>query len=1030
MFRIIHISDLHFTEDLHQSTVISALCRDIRSVCELNKPAAVVFSGDIAAKGQTNNVNIEKILSHFVSEIRNTVGSDLPFLICPGNHDVDLGRRAKFLSPIFEKIKTPDEASELVRQALDPASVPLWEHLAGFRKLAVVIDEDAFSRHPIFYTKVISNGASKIGFACLNSAWMTQGGGRNDYGSLYVGEYALDLARKELADPGIDMRIAIFHHPLEWLAPEERSNIQRYLTLNFDGFLCGHKHDNNANSLHSNIGNLFTSNTGCVYQTREYFNGYSIIDIDREGLRWLINAREYYLERNEFDDANRFAPMGKWETPFTTHQQGTKVVIHREVIKAVHERANSMLLSYNSSELAPKSMGAIFVEPPLSVFSEKELVAKMKGAEPPPGSYTGLAALAAMQRTILLVGKREAGKSLLLHQIAVNYYQEFHPIARIGLVLDVNALKKMTSAGLLEQAVEFCGSEIARRDLVKLLDAGETLVCIDNVRPHDAKVVDVVRGLMMQYPKARYILAASEEILESVTGNASSHLDSIAQKVYVHTFRRKHTKELVKRWFGSGDAALEQRVDVINKLLSRLRVPTTPFLVSVLSWVLEQRPNANVINQASAIEVLIEGLLEKFNESKARKEFDSTIQQHFLAEFATLLDSQDADWVPVVDFDSFIAEYFKKRGLSVSTDGFSAELIRKGLIYSFDHRVGFKFDCFRAFFLARKFAETPSMWRDALTAKNVHRYVTELDLFTGLHRDRADVLRKSGELCSQMAEEIDVDFPLDEIDRLDAAIDQDVLEVIQKKILSNDSKHYKKELENERPNELSADHEHTRKRKHLPDIDQVSRYMESLRAFSVILRNSELVDDVELKRSSFDLALEMWANASIAVILSLPDQAKEVIEGIAGKGEERNFGKSASSLVRAIIPQVMVAIIAEVLATPKLQLFIRERAADPRTLVRVLSVFLALDSDDLDAMKMIEDLLRDFKKNSFVVEMVFFKLLTIHMTGGSMANHRNFRELMGNSFVLLRGAQGQEANLLKGRFLNQLDKKLGVSENF
>lgn len=256
------------------------------------------------------------------------------------------------------------------------------------------------------------------------------------------------------------------------------------------------------------------------------------------------------------------------------------------------------------------------------------------------------------------------------------------------------------------------------------------------------------------------------------------------------------------------------------------------------------------------------------------------------------------------------------------------------------------------------------------------------------------------------------------------------MEVIQNKILSNDSRHYKKELENERPNELSADHEHTRKRKHLPDIDQVSRYMESLRAFSVILRNSELVDDVALKRSSFDLALEMWANASIAVIVSLPEQTREIIEGIAGGVEEKKLGKSAGSLVRAIIPQVMVAIIAEVLATPKLQLFIRERAADSRTLVRVLSVFLALDSDDLEAMRMIEDLLRDFRKNSFVVEMVFFKLLTIHMTGGSMANHGSFRELMGNSFVLLRGAQGQEANLLKGRFLNQLDKKLGVSEDF
>jgi len=1032
MFRIVHISDLHFSDDLHQPKIIAQLCQDIARTSAVTVPAVIVFSGDIAAKGQTDKQSIEKILSNFVSEVRNSIGSSIPFLICPGNHDVDLKQRAKFLAPVFDAVKSPDEASELAKQALEPESSSLWTHLAGFRRLSKAIDPDAFSQNPLFYTKIIEENGVKIGFACLNSAWMTKGGGQNDYANLYVGEYSLDMARKELSDSSIHMRIAIFHHPLEWLAPEERSVIQRYLILNFDGFLCGHKHDNNANSLHSNIGSLFTSNTGCVYQSREYFNGYSLIDIDTEESLWRINAREYYKERNIFDNANRFASEGRWQTPFATLQQGTKVAIHSEVVRAVNDRANSLLLSYSASELAPKSMGALFVEPPLSIYSEKELVAKMKGAEAPPGAYTNIAALAVMNKTLLLVGKREAGKSLLLHQIAVNFHQEFHPPARLGLVLDLSAQRKITEAGLLELAVEFCGSEIARRDLTQLLEAGEVLVCIDNVRPHDAKSVDMVLAFMKRYSKARYVLAASEEVLESVTGNASSHLDAVAEKIYVHTFRRKHTKELIKKWFGSGDAILEQRVETINRLVLRLRVPTTPFLVSVLSWVLEQRPNANVINQASAIEVLIEGLLEKFNESKARKEFDSTIQQHFLSEFSTLLDKQDADWISAVEFDSFVAEYFKNRGLTVSTDGFAAELIRKGLIYSFADRVGFKFDCFRAFFLARKFSEVPSMWRNALTEDNVRRYVTEFDLFTGLHRDRSDVLSEAGALCRKIAGKIDVEFPLDAVDRLDATVNKNVLKVIEAKILA-DSDEASEDAANddpeeyEKPDELSADHEHTRKRRHFPDVGEVSRYMESLRAFSVILRNSELVADVNLKRQSFELALEMWANASIAVIVSLSMEA-EMAASNSEYEEVRNFKKEAGSLARALMPQMVLSVISEVLATPKLQLFIREKTSDPRTLVRALAVFLSLDSDDAEAMKMVGQLLHDYKKNSFIVEMIFFKLLGVKIYGKSSSKHRLFRDLMGDSFVILQGAQGNVAAMMKSSFLSNLDKKLNIGE--
>lgn len=286
---------------------------------------------------------------------------------------------------------------------------------------------------------------------------MTRGGGNADYGQLYLGEYVLDLAMKELE--GADIRIAVMHHPLDWFAPEEKALIQRFLTLNFQGYLCGHKHDNNADTLNSNIGNLFTSNTGCVYHSNEYFNGYSLVDIDISNKKWILSAREYYFQREVFDVATRFSANGKWETPFGVAWNGIQIAIPREVTRAVNERANSLLLSYSTSDVAPKSIGALFVEPPLSGMTEKELIAKTQGESVPKGAYESLSALGQKVEAIFFIGKREAGKSLLLHHIAVNCFQSFRGNARLGVVIDINAVKRLTEAALLEQAVEFCGGE-------------------------------------------------------------------------------------------------------------------------------------------------------------------------------------------------------------------------------------------------------------------------------------------------------------------------------------------------------------------------------------------------------------------------------------------------------------------------------------------------------------------------------------------------------------------------------------------
>jgi predicted MPP superfamily phosphohydrolase len=1030
MFKIAHISDLHFNPDFQQQQVIDALCEDLKTQGKDEPFDALIFSGDIAAKGEINPAISEIILGKFISALKNSIGSTTPILICPGNHDINLKRRNEIYQPVFERVNSSEEANKLTSKAEDSTTAAIWSHIADFRSLASAIDSDAFSKSPIFYTKKIQKENLTIGFACLNSAWMTKGGGNQDLGRLYLGEGILDTARKELNDT--DFKIAIFHHPLDWFAVDERANIQRYLIQNFDGLFNGHMHDTNATSLHTNSGTLFINNTGCIYQTRDYFNGYSITEIDLTNRKWIINAREFYLTRSKFGKAERFSEGGRWEVEFSNKHTSSCIPISIEATKAINERGNAQLLSHTASDIAPKSVNAMFVEPPLSKMSEKEVLAKSKNDAVDKNAYLSIQQISSNEKSIFFLGKREAGKSLLLHHIAINRFSSFKNDARLGLVFDLSSAPRLTTATLLQQGVEFCGGEINRSDLKSLLNAGEVIVCIDNVKTREEAHAKLISQFISEYPRCRYIFAGSEEIVDDLSGNALPDLPIECERIFVHSFRNRHTKELVARWFGSNDLALNQRIKNINNLFDRLRVPRTPFLVSVLSWVLEQRPNANVINKASAIEVLLEGLLEKFKESKSRKEVDSNIQQDFLTEFAFHLDNVYLERINRIDFDQFAVTYIKKRGLNIPIDGLSSELLRKGLLHSSDDSISFKFDCFRAYFLSRKFADNNELLKKALTPALISRYSTELDLFTGINRNRIDILRMAKSMCEDSFQLLEFKFDPTAFDKItDPTLfaDKLLLEKIETSLDKNEV-HLEKE-KNELPDTVSADHEAARKRHLAPEVSDVTRFIESLRAFSMILRNSELVADVNLKAECFESALDHWAKTMVAAVVSLTELSNE--QNSSDKPKENENSKLSKKImtpfVKAMVPQMIISIMCEALSTPKLELFIKEKISDKRILVRLLAVFLNLGNSEAEneSLAAVKSLFNDFRGNGFILEMLFLRLLHAYLnTELSARSAKPLRDLIGDIMIELRGGGINESALIKSRLLNGLDKRLLV----
>jgi hypothetical protein len=204
--RFIHLSDLHFFEDDNQRRVLVALYKDISKVAKSDNVDAVFFTGDFASKGNTEDTAINGICD-VLNNIKSAVGSNVPLLICPGNHDINLTARKSIFQPIFEAINTPESASELVAQAKPDDISGIWGHMDGFLNIARNLDSSFYSENMLMHAIVLSIGSKSVGIAMLNSAWNTKGGGTQDYGKLFIGQYQIDTALKKIGH--CDIKIAL-----------------------------------------------------------------------------------------------------------------------------------------------------------------------------------------------------------------------------------------------------------------------------------------------------------------------------------------------------------------------------------------------------------------------------------------------------------------------------------------------------------------------------------------------------------------------------------------------------------------------------------------------------------------------------------------------------------------------------------------------------------------------------------------------------------------------------------------------------
>jgi hypothetical protein len=110
----------------------------------------------------------------------------------------------------------------------------------------------------------------KIAILPVNSALFCQDG--EDHAKLWIGRRCLDPAIEKMKDLDAALKIALVHHPLEWLHDEERSNVKTAMQSACDLVLRGHLHETDIESVAGTMGNALHMAAGAAYQTRKWPN--------------------------------------------------------------------------------------------------------------------------------------------------------------------------------------------------------------------------------------------------------------------------------------------------------------------------------------------------------------------------------------------------------------------------------------------------------------------------------------------------------------------------------------------------------------------------------------------------------------------------------------------------------------------------------------------------------------------------------------------------------------------------------------
>lgn len=981
---ILHFSDAHWhpSNDTDLSIVRDAMLEDLTTLQKQEALSVdlVMFTGDLVLAGE-NKEHFKLAHDAIISPTLHCLSlSEERFLICPGNHDIsrkvvrESGFIEKGLKSNFISVEAANSFIESLVEESPSSSIAL-ERMSNFESYVSGLGLKPTNEYGMVKTYHLSINGVNLGVACFDNSWRSSGeSGGVDRNKLVLGERNVDFAIADLQST--DLAVAMFHHPISWLAEFDAASVSPRLHGSFDLLAFGHVHTAEPELKTTLNGSAILSQSGAFYNSRDYYNGYQIIEIDTAVCTAQMRLRTYFNRPvRRFGPAENLVKDGILKFKYDPRRGDINPGLE-EFLREVRPEIRRLALDqFNISDIGADICSdphTAFICPPIYVKSAetaKEEIEDNLNSEGGSGSdqrrKIDISEVLKSQDNYLFLGAREAGKSSLAHYISVLVAEGLSDHTRVPIVVDYKTFSANLYS-LKKSAAAYLGISKAGFDIQDSLDAGHMIVIIDDFSGLDRKKKDNLEDLISKYPNTRWIVLADSRFGSTNPNTDDNDLLSGFQIAHIDTLPRRSIRELTRRWCEKTGTDDEQTFTTVMSQIRGSDLPRTGYIVTLLLWALHKNRQMERINEAVLIMNMSDYLLGKADFRKALEgEFDATSKEITLQAFSEFL-RENNGYVTPNEATKFLIEFFGSRGLNYDAGKVLDALCECGILSRTTDTVKFKYRCFEEYFLAKHLGSSDARLKSALLQRKYLDYLREFEILSGLGRENDAIIdeltQQIGTFSPDVIENIDVaDFEdlveeessvgisrrkLQKIrqkkltaEQVDDLMDVTEARLAERKRLQDDSEEISHETAQDSEEAKFGSHSeshlvvHPDQQGHIkqPKLSAIA-FMSSLGLLGRVLRNSEFTTK-ERKISG----VKLYSHSSAKLFIYINEIVADVFAGMVVSLNEKEGEEFIDDEAKKAIRYFL---------TKKMMLFISSRMADELASVKLVPVFEELMRSD------------------------------------------------------------------------------------
>ncbi len=989
---ILHLSDLHASIGSKSKikNLVDLLKDDLERIqLQYNtKIDFVCISGDLINSGDKSGEELNIVLNDIIEPLMNKLTLDKNnFFVVPGNHEIKKDAIVDYIENGLASMLTTETAIEEFLSREDGESLQRINYFNDFSSQfggAPIINKNMLKS----YSLTIEN--ITIGIVCINSAWRSTGVGHSEKGKMVVGRKLIMDGFESINTA--DVKICMMHHPLDWLVEEDEIAIQKCINQ-YDLVLNGHIHETSTKIYTSYNGQTLFNTCGKFDNSSDIYNGYSVISINPYTKESNVILRQYFDHpRNCFDKAIGLCSEGIFTVNLGKKDDSLALAykISHSIYPKFLEYANSFFVSNLSSGKTLKSFEESFIVPTFSKYSEyekettlveeKENILDSEKEEPVTLSH-----LCNSKTNFLLIGKKETGKTTILHYIIRYCISHFNILNSVPILIDCKKIdlsgKNVIPRAALHYINNFCSDEdsFSQNDINKLLEAGLCTILFDNFDAINPGKLLKINDFLTEFKNNKFIFSETE-----ATGSISLRKTTVVpiceyEELYICPLSKGQIRSVAKQYMQENE--FKEYLSLLDKVMlcfKKTTLPKTPFILSIILS-LCNNSDFTPINEAVVMEQFMESLLEKsaFNEADSSK-FDFRAKEDFLIHIVSYMNKENRYYLSDDEFENLVANYHSYTGFSTSETYFDKLFFEKGVLVKYNNTISFRYACMVEYYIAKKAAQEPDFLNHIISDKNYLNYSNEITYYTGLYRRDNNILNilHSDLLYYYSIFQHKLDEMKDYKIGLDIALPSDMLK----------NQLTETRLSQEKSDKISDSintteevfPENINKNNNYDDINSFSR---TLLIYGNCIKNLELISKKEK-----DDAYHVYLTGLCIMLLIMKDTTEKDCENTLNemKKEPENYSEQEitetknlfNDIIRITLPIWIQNVALENIGTIKLRSILEEtiKNSTKDSFEKFFSVFIYADLRLSGLQKVLSKYVNEIENKS-LLKIIFFKLL-------------------------------------------------------